>query len=72
MEKFIIGLIFGLSIQPLLDGFTSLVMSFFEMIKSYFAIKIATNDKKITDLSSEVKKNIIGFSAGEGVDDYDI
>lgn len=72
MENFIIGLIFGLSIQPLLDGFTSLVMSFFEMIKSYFAIKIATNDKKITDLSSEVKKNIIGFSAGEEVDDYDI
>ena len=69
MEKFIIGLVFGLSIQPLLDGFTSLVLSFFKMIKSYFAVKIAANNQKISILS-DGKKTILGFR-GE-VEDYDI
>ena len=71
MEKFIIGLIFGLSIQPLLDGFTSLVLSFFEMIKSYFARVIAANNQKIQELSIDAPRHAIGFAIGEEVEDYD-
>ena len=71
MEKFIIGLIFGLSIQPLLDGFTSLVLSFFEMITSYFARVIAANNQKIQELSIDAPRHAIGFAIGEEVEDYD-
>ena len=68
---FIMGLVFGVSILPLLDGFTSLVLSFFEMIKSYFARVIATNNQKIQELSIDAPKHAIGFAIGEEVEDYD-
>ena len=68
---FIMGLVFGVSILPLLDSFTSLVLSFFEMIKSYFARVIATNNQKIQELSIDAPKHAIGFAIGEEVEDYD-
>lgn len=55
---------------PLLDGFTSLVLSFFEMIKSYFARVIATNNQKIQELSIDAPKHAIGFAIEEEVEDY--
>ena len=71
MAIFIMGLVFGVSILPLLDSFTSLVLSFFEMIKSYFARIIATNNQKIQELSIDTQKHAIGFTIGEEVEDYD-
>ena len=65
------GLIFGVSVLPLLDSFTSLVLSFFEMIKSYFARIIATNNQKIQELSIDTPKHAIGFAIGEELEDYD-
>ena len=68
---FIMGLVFGVSILPLLDSFTSLVLSFFEMIKSYFACVIARNNQKVQELSIDTPKHAIGFAIGEEVEDYD-
>lgn len=73
MKIFILGLIFGLFIQPLLDGFTSLILSFFEMIKGYFALKIAQNNQKIQNLSTDAPTHhTIGFALREEVEDDDI
>lgn len=71
MKIFILGLVFGLVIQPLLDGFTSLILSFFEMIKGYFALKIAQHNQKIHELSIDQPQTQrpIGFLAGEEVED---
>ena len=71
MAIFIMGLVFGIAMLPLLDGFTSLVLSFFEMIKSYFARVIAKNNQKIQELSIDAPKHAIGFAIGEEVEDYD-
>jgi hypothetical protein len=71
LEIFVLGLIFGLVIQPLLDGFASLILSFFEMIKSYFAVVISKNNKRMTD---EEKTTIrkIGFVTEEEIEDDDL
>lgn len=71
MLIFIMGLVFGIAMLPLLDGFTSLVLSFFEMVKSYFARTIAINNQKIQELSIDAPKHAIGFSIEEEVEDYD-
>ena len=71
MAIFIMGLVFGVSILPLLDSFTSLILSFIEMIKSYFARIIATNNQKVQELSIDTPKHAIGFAIGEEVEDYD-
>ena len=71
MAIFIMGLVFGVSILPLLDSFTSLILSFFEMIKSYFARVIAANNQKIQELSIDTQKHVVGFTIGEEVEDYD-
>lgn len=71
MAIFVMGLFFGIVMLPLLNGFTSLVLSFFEMIKSYFARIIAENNQKIQELSIDTPKHAIGFAIGEEVEDYD-
>lgn len=72
MEIFILGLVFGLVMVPVLDGLTSLILSFFEMIKSYFALKIATHNQLIQDLSAEPPIRKIGFDLGEEVENDDL
>lgn len=59
MITFILGMIFVLVAQPLLDGFTSIILSFFEMIKSYMAVVINKNNQKIE--GDEGSTNLIGF-----------
>lgn len=63
------GLIFGLTIQPLLEGFTSLILSFFEMIKSYFAYAIANNNQRIQSLSITNPMKTIGFDLEEEIEE---
>lgn len=69
---FVWGLIFGLVVQPILDGFTSLILSFFEMVKSYLALKITANNQKMQQTST-TSTHVIGFATGEEVEEeYDI
>ena len=70
MAIFIFGLIFGLALTPILDGFTSLVLSFFEMIKSYCALKIARSNQKIQECSVE-PQHVIGFRVEDEEVEYD-
>lgn len=66
---FICDMIFVLVVQPLLDSFTSLIMSFIEMIKSYFAVKIANNNQKIQETGPSEPQHVIGFVAPDD-DEY--
>lgn len=71
MEIFIIGLLFGCVILPILDSFTSLAISFFEMIKSYLNTIIIKNNQKVS--ISDSPKQAIGFAYREEVEeDHDI
>ena len=60
MANFILGVIFSLMIIPIIDGITSLVLTFLEMLKSYISIIIMKNNHKIQN-PEEVKTNTIGF-----------
>lgn len=71
MLEFILGFIFCLSIQPLLESITSLLISFIEMLKSYIAVKISNNNQKMN--LEETTSYPIGFALnGEGVGTDDI
>jgi divalent metal cation (Fe/Co/Zn/Cd) transporter len=73
LEKFILGIIFVLVAIPTLDALTSFIVSFMEMIKSWFAIVIAKNNQKIQDLSApDIPQRAIGFAIEEGVDEDDL
>lgn len=73
MEKFILGIIFVLVVIPTLDVLTSFIVSFIEMIKSWFAIVIAKNNQKIQDLSApDIPQRAIGFAIEEEVDEDDL
>lgn len=73
MEKFILGIIFVLVVIPTLDVLTSFIVSFIEMIKSWFAIVIAKNNQKIQDLSApDIPQRAIGFAIEEEVDENDL
>lgn len=72
MENFILGLIFVLVAIPTLDGFTTLIVSFMEMIKSWFAVIIAKNNQKIQNLSApDIPQRAIGFALGEEDEEND-
>lgn len=68
-------MVFCMVVQPLFDGFTSLILSFFEMIKSYFATVISKNNQKI-QCNTPNSVHAIGFQyteeEGEEYDDDDI
>ena len=72
MENFLFGLIFAIVLLPLFDGLTTLVLSFFEMIKSLFARVINHNNNKINGLEDNIVKNKIGFSIEEEVEEDDL
>ena len=72
MENFLFGLIFAIVLLPLFDGLTTLVLSFFEMIKSFFARVINYNNNKINGLEDNIVKNKIGFSIEEEVEEDDL
>ena len=72
MENFLFGLIFAIVLLPLFDGLTTLILSFFEMIKSFFAIVINHNNNKINGLEDNIVKNKIGFSIEEEVEEDDL
>lgn len=67
---FILGLIFGIVILPILDSLTSLILSFLETIKSYLGIKIAKNNQKMQNFSfDDSPQRAIGFVIDEEEED---
>ena len=62
MNNFIFGILFALVIIPIADGITSLVLSFFEMIKSYISVKIAKCNQKIQNSVVQDDRRVIGFA----------
>lgn len=71
MENFLFGLIFAIVLLPLFDSLTTLVLSFFEMIKSFFA-RVINHNNKINGLEDNIVKNKIGFSIEEEVEEDDL
>lgn len=59
MFYFILGMVFILTVQPLLDSLTALILSFFEMIKSYIGVVIHNNNEKMEDYQEQTYA--IGF-----------
>ena len=65
MEIFILGILFALVVIPLADGLTSVILSLFELIRSYFAVKIAKCNYKIQNPVVEEPTRKIGFVMSE-------
>lgn len=61
MFYFILGMVFILTVQPLLDSLTALILSFFEMIKSYIGVVIHKNNVVMEELSPQQETQAIGF-----------
>ena len=68
---FVFGIIFAISILPLLDNITVLIATFMEMIKSYFAVIIAANNDKINSASIP-QTHAIGFEIPEEYDEEEV
>lgn len=71
MKIFLLGIVFGCVFLPILDSFTSLIISFFEMLKSYIGVKIVKNNQKTITDETPVKQEI-GFAYREEVENYDL
>ena len=72
MKFFLMGIIFGCVISPILDGLTSLVLSFVEMVKSYINVKIVSNGHKMGANNEEcTSTNAIGFVYNGEVEEED-
>jgi hypothetical protein len=64
LNNFIFGLFFCIFALPVLEGLTSLVLTFFEAIKSTLGIWIAHNNCVI-EKETPQSQRVIGFSVSE-------
>ena len=62
MYKFISGILFAYFALPLLDSLGSLLTTWIESLKGKSSIKIAEFNKKVTELSDDSPKSVIGFA----------
>ena len=62
MFKFISGILFAYFALPLLDSLGSLLTTWIESLKGKSSIKIAEFNKKVTELSDDSPKSVIGFA----------
>ena len=70
MYFFFIGFVFALLVQPIMEGLSALILTFFEMLKSRMAIKINKNNQLIQGGNSNT--HVIGFCAPDAEEeDYD-
>ena len=70
MEYFILGILFGNYIMPILDSLGSIVMTWCEAVKGKLAIKVAEYNMRIRKISDdEPKKRPIGFVMEEEDDE---
>ena len=62
MFKFISGILFAYFALPLLDSLGGLLTTWIESLKGNSSIKIAEFNKKVTELSDDSPKSVIGFA----------
>ena len=73
LEIFILGLVFGLFIQPVLEGLANLVLTYLEAIKSELNVTIVKNERIMRGEEDVPKTNPIGFRlTGEEEDTDDL
>lgn len=73
MEIFILGLIFGLFIQPILEGLANLILTYLEALKSELNVTIVKNERIMRGEEDMPPKNPIGFKlSGEEEDTDDL
>ena len=65
---FFLGFLFSLLVQPIAEGLSALVLTFFELIKSHWAITINKNNQLIHGGKESV--HAIGFCAPDE-EEYD-
>ena len=53
MTNFFLGVLFAIFITPVLDSFTGVIITFFEVIKSKMAISITKSQQKIQSMDKE-------------------
>lgn len=70
MFYFILGMVFILIVQPLLDGLTALILSLFETLKSYMGVVIHKNNDKMEECQGQTQA--IGFQYVPEEEEYDV
>ena len=68
MYFFLLGFLFALMVQPIAEGITTLILTFFELLKSKMAIKINKHNQLIQG-GGNSSTNAIGFCAPD--DNYE-
>ena len=76
MEGFILGIIFSIMILPVLEGITTLLLTFLEMLKGKLGIIITLNNQRMEESCNKPTRQI-GFAAfleeeGEEYEDDDL
>lgn len=73
---FILGIVFITFIIPILDQLLSLILTFLEMVKCKWSLKIAETNTLIKQAAEpeepEEKKYYIGFTVPDSEDDTDV
>lgn len=70
MFYFILGMVFILTVQPLLDGLTALILSLFETLKSYMGVVVRKNNDKVEEYQEQTQA--IGFQYVPEEEEYDV
>lgn len=65
MKEFILGILFIMVAQPIIDGITSLFLTWVEDIKTAVGVKIAEKGQQIDALSATEPQYAIGFAVPE-------
>lgn len=71
MKEFILGIIFILVVQPILDGITSLFLTWLENLKTGLGVKIAEKGQQIDLLTANEPQCAIGFAVPDE-EEYEI
>ena len=65
MKEFILGILFIMVAQPIIDGITSLFLTWVEDIKTAVGVRIAEKGQQIDALSANEPQYAIGFAVPE-------
>lgn len=65
MKEFILGILFIMVAQPIIDGITSLFLTWVEDIKTAVGVRIAEKGQQIDALSATEPQYAIGFAVPE-------
>lgn len=71
MKEFILGILFIMVAQPIIDGITSLFLTWVEDFKASIGIKIAEKGQQIDALSANEPQYAIGFAVPEEEEEYE-